>query len=334
MKYFFAVLMLFIVPITSHADGEKIFISPDDTLYALVIPVGNKISEVSESRIEMRTGDGKFVLGKDYSSTDGSHGWVLDNVSWTPDSNFFVYNMHSSGGHQPWHAPIDFFSRRDNKVLSLDEYVGTVTDPNFQVVAPDVVKVIIQKSAGAANTEIAVSLSMLMQMMKNNPEYNEANAGSSDKNVACVAPDAGQLTDWRKRLLYESAKLKAAIQKGIDFSPDPFIAFPEEGATETQLGENLSNLLIAAFNLNIVRPIAGTKTPRRVSEGVSDLEAKGSIEDIKASKKYIEELLTNIHGELCKGWNAELAIEEIKLKASREFWDSELRRLIKSFKRD
>ena len=156
---------------------------------------------------------------------------------------------------------------------------------------------------------------------------------SPDEKLGCAAPDSRQLSAWRELLLSKSAKLKAAIQKEINYSTDLFIAFPEQDATETQLGENLGNLFGAAFDLNIVSPIAGAKTPKRLSEGVSDREAIQAIEDIKSSQKYVEGQLTRTRGELCRGWNAELAIEEIKLKASREFWDHELHSFIESFKR-
>jgi hypothetical protein len=33
----------------------------------------------------------------------------------------------SSGGHQPWHLPTYVYSRRDNRVYSLEAYVGPVT---------------------------------------------------------------------------------------------------------------------------------------------------------------------------------------------------------------
>ena len=308
-------------PVVACADERKEFVSPDGQLRALVVPAGKGTSEAREGRIEIYKTGGKLLASKDYISADGSHGWIVYIAAWTPDSNFFMYNMYSSGGHQPWHVPVDFFSRKDNKILSLDKYVGAVTDLNFEVVAPDFVKVIVQKATGA-NTEIRVSLSMLT-----------TNTGPGGAKTACSAPDSRQLAAWREFLLSESAKLKAEIQKKINYSTDMFIAYPEEGATETQLGHNLSNLFFVAFDLNIIRPIAGAKTPKRVSEGISDTDAIKAIDDVKLSQKYVEEQLTRINAELCRGWHAELAMEEIKLKTSRKFWDHELHSLIESFKR-
>ena len=45
-------------------------------------------------------------------------------TAWTPDSQFFVYTLTSSGGHQPWYCPTLFYSRRKNAVRLLDDYVG------------------------------------------------------------------------------------------------------------------------------------------------------------------------------------------------------------------
>lgn len=40
-----------------------------------------------------------------------------------PDFQFFVFSLTSSGGHQAWHAPTEFYSRREGTVHSLDDYL-------------------------------------------------------------------------------------------------------------------------------------------------------------------------------------------------------------------
>lgn len=138
-------LIVLMLPVEGHAKDQKEYISPDGRLRALVIPVGKDDTGIAESRIEIRKISGELVFKKDYSSTDGNHGWVVSSASWTNDSRFFVFGMYSSGGHQPWHSPVDFYSRRYKRVFSLDKYVGTITDSTFQVSGSDIVKVITQK---------------------------------------------------------------------------------------------------------------------------------------------------------------------------------------------
>lgn len=81
---------------------------------------------------------GKTVLKRDYSSSDPEHGFGVKKALWTPDSQFFLYSLESSGGHSGWHFPIDIFSRRRGRIFRLDDALNdAVTDPDFGVAAPD-----------------------------------------------------------------------------------------------------------------------------------------------------------------------------------------------------
>ena len=63
-------------------------------------------------------------------------------ASWTPDSQFFVYNLANSGGHSPWHLPVHFFTRRAITVENLEDYIDDPpTGEKFSVFAPDVIEV-------------------------------------------------------------------------------------------------------------------------------------------------------------------------------------------------
>ena len=119
------------------------FVSPDGMLVALVIPVGKEPGLQSyESRVELRTKEGMPLCSADYSSEDSEHGYGVAKAAWTPDSQFFAYSLQSSGGHRPWHTPIDFYSRRQKKILSLDDALGNaIAYPEFSVSEPDKVTV-------------------------------------------------------------------------------------------------------------------------------------------------------------------------------------------------
>jgi hypothetical protein len=126
--------------VVSESEQPKEYTSPDKELKALVIPIAKKNRE---GRIEIRKITGELLLKKTYESADGEHGFVVEHAAWTPDSNYFVYGMYSSGGHQPWHSPIDFYYRKDNTIWHLDEFVEPVAETEFQVKPPNIVKVTI-----------------------------------------------------------------------------------------------------------------------------------------------------------------------------------------------
>jgi hypothetical protein len=108
-------------------------------MVALVFPVGKKPGfERYESRVELHSKTGKLFTDRDYSSEDSEHGYGVAKGAWTPDSQFFVYSLESSGGHSPWHTPVQFFCRRQSRIMSLDDAVhDAVMNPQFVVSAPD-----------------------------------------------------------------------------------------------------------------------------------------------------------------------------------------------------
>jgi hypothetical protein len=110
--------------------------SPDGK-YVASIATGQRSGE---SKIVIKTKDGRTICSRSYESEDGEHGFGVGYATWTPDSKFFVYNMASSGGHQSWHFPVDFCSIRDKGIRRLDDYVGSMTAPEFEVKGPDIVK--------------------------------------------------------------------------------------------------------------------------------------------------------------------------------------------------
>jgi len=91
-----------------------IYPSPDGALRALVLPVDVSLHATPdmESRVVIRTSKGDTLTSKDYSSPRGANGYYAVNAKWSPDSQFFVYSMSSSGGHSPWSFPMMVYSRQ------------------------------------------------------------------------------------------------------------------------------------------------------------------------------------------------------------------------------
>jgi len=88
--------------------SPQVYVSPDATLSALEFPVDANLHATPdmESRIVIQTSDGKLLTSKDYSSQSGADGYYVVSAKWSPDSQFFVYSMSSSGGHSPWSFPM------------------------------------------------------------------------------------------------------------------------------------------------------------------------------------------------------------------------------------
>ena len=117
---------------TPRAEGScltiraQVYPSPDKALRAIVFPVDMDLHTTPdmESRVVIRGPDANLLTSKDYSSPRGEDGYYVVNGRWSPDSQFFVYSMSSSGGHSPWSFPIWVYSREKNLFASFSDMIG------------------------------------------------------------------------------------------------------------------------------------------------------------------------------------------------------------------
>jgi hypothetical protein len=138
----FVIQLLLVSASYAGQKKDQKYESPDGKYIAHVIALPKAPYGSGESEIVIKTKKGKLLCSKNYGSETGEHGFGVESAAWTPDSRFFVYSMSSSGGHQSWTFPIYFISIHDNKVRKLDDYLGPVTDPEFELIAPDIIKAI------------------------------------------------------------------------------------------------------------------------------------------------------------------------------------------------
>ena len=142
---------------TRRTERVKHYTSPDGAVVASVT-FTRTFQDTVESNVVLRSTAGKFLADRSYSSKDGEHGFAVVQAGWTPDSQFFVYSLESSGGHSPWHSPVEYFGRSSNKITALDDALhDAVMHPKFKVSAPDRVTVGLYFS----HKEETVSLSAL-----------------------------------------------------------------------------------------------------------------------------------------------------------------------------
>lgn len=100
-----------------------------------------------ESKVEFYSPESQILCTLDYSSEDGEHGFSVVKAAWTPDGNYFVFSLTSSGGHQSWHAPTLFYSERNNEIRSLDGYADAagISKADFTLLPPNTVVTEVQR---------------------------------------------------------------------------------------------------------------------------------------------------------------------------------------------
>jgi len=93
-----------------------------------------------KSRIVFYSAKNEEVCSLDYTSEDAEHGFGVVKAAWTPDNNYFVFSLTSSGGHQAWHSPTLFYDPCTGEIHSLDNYAATgISKGYFGLKAPNVV---------------------------------------------------------------------------------------------------------------------------------------------------------------------------------------------------
>jgi len=142
----------------------RIYPSPDGALRALVLPVDVSLYATPdmESRVVVRTSNGDTVTSKDYSSPRGTNGYYVVNAKWSPDSQFFVYSMSSSGGHSPWSFPMMVYSRQKKRIAGLSDMIGgrPTLSSDFHFTGPHTLVADTWKQPGLLDDKISVTVDL------------------------------------------------------------------------------------------------------------------------------------------------------------------------------
>jgi hypothetical protein len=158
-------LILFPVVFSAASDPlsvkAQVYRSPDS---AVTVRVSHLSARCAESRIQVRAATGHLLLRKSYGSPDCEHGMIVDRGAWTADSQFFVFNAQMSGGHQPWHWPIYFYSRSANGVRGLDYYIGPIVAPDFTIRPPHIIGTRVLEGQNDLGKPISVELVRLRRL--------------------------------------------------------------------------------------------------------------------------------------------------------------------------
>jgi hypothetical protein len=141
-----------------------IYASPDGALRALVLAVDVSLYATPdmESRVVIRTSKGDTVTSKDYSSPRGTNGYYVVNAKWSPDSQFFVYSMASSGGHSPWSFPMMVYSRQKKRIVEFSDMIEgkPMISAGFHFVGPHTLVATTWKAPGALDDKVPVTVDL------------------------------------------------------------------------------------------------------------------------------------------------------------------------------
>jgi hypothetical protein len=142
----------------------KIHTSPDKKLHAVVLPAEISLDATPdmESRVVIRSADGNTLNSINHSSPRGANGYYVDVAAWSPDSEFFVYSMVSSGGHSPWSHPTVVYSVQQNRFVHLSDMIGgkPLLSEKFQFSGQHMLAATTWKQEGAPDQPVPVTVDL------------------------------------------------------------------------------------------------------------------------------------------------------------------------------
>jgi hypothetical protein len=142
----------------------KIYASPDKKLKAEVFPADTSLNDTPdmESRVEIHSSAGAELASKDYSSPDGANGYYVLNAKWSPDSQYFVFSMMSSGGHSPWSFPIMIYSVKKKQFAQFSDMINgqPTLSGQFTITAPHSLNASTWKQPGDLTDKVPVTVDL------------------------------------------------------------------------------------------------------------------------------------------------------------------------------
>jgi len=142
----------------------EIFVSPDKAVHALVFPADISLNATPdmESRVVFRASNGDTLTSKDYSSPRGMNGYYVYRAQWSPDSQFFVYSMVSSGGHSPWSFPIMVFDRKNASIAKFSDMIdGKPTlSGDFKFSGPHTLVATTWRASGSLDDKVPITVDL------------------------------------------------------------------------------------------------------------------------------------------------------------------------------
>ena len=142
----------------------EIFVSPDKALRALVLSVDVSLyaTPEMESRVVICSSAGETLASKDYSSPRGTNGYYVYRARWSPDSQFLVYSLTSSGGHSPWSFPMMVYSRQRSLTAKFSDMIDDkpTLSGEFTFSGPHTVIATTWKQPGSLDDTVPVTVDL------------------------------------------------------------------------------------------------------------------------------------------------------------------------------
>ncbi len=142
----------------------EIFVSPNKATHAVALPADVSLFATPdmESRLVLRSSAGVTLTSQDYSSPRGTNGFYVVHAQWSPDSQFFVFSLSSSGGHSPWSFPIKVYGVEQNRIADFSAMIGgnPTVSGDFGFSGPHTLVASTWKQPGSPEQKVPISVDL------------------------------------------------------------------------------------------------------------------------------------------------------------------------------
>ena len=106
--------------------APTVIASQASPLRAVIVPADISLDATPdmESRVVIRGRNRETIASKDFSSPRGANGYYVYRGAWSPDGQYFVFSLVSSGGHSPWSWPIWVYSAKRSQFAPFSAMIA------------------------------------------------------------------------------------------------------------------------------------------------------------------------------------------------------------------
>ena len=90
------------------------------------------------------------------------NGYYVFRAKWSPDSQFFVYSLISSGGHSPWSFPIMAYDRKANRFAKFSDMINDnpTVSGDFTFTGPHTVTASTWRKSGSPEDKVPIAVDL------------------------------------------------------------------------------------------------------------------------------------------------------------------------------
>jgi hypothetical protein len=97
--------------------------------------------------------------------------YYVYRAKWSPDPQYFVYSMVSSGGHSPWQFPTMVYGRKQDRIVGLSDMINgnPTVSGEFKFTGPQTLLASTWRQPGSPDDKVPITVDLEAAFQKLKP---------------------------------------------------------------------------------------------------------------------------------------------------------------------